>query len=147
MQEDTSVSTSRVKTSDAVVLVYSIADRSSFRAAREALADLQQQQQQQSIDDTNQTENTNNSDGNRNRKDSQTTQNHNQRNAPIVLLGNKKDLAHLRQVCIIIIFYSINCSAEPHQTVKVLSINQGLSADVTKHQNRNAATVVKRQDK
>ena len=104
LQEDTSVSTSRAKTSDACVLVYSISDRSSFRAAREALSDLYQEQQQSPTDDTSRTENTiTNNDTNRNRKESQSSEksitscNH-QRSAPIVLLGNKKDLAHLRQV-------------------------------------------------
>ena len=70
----------RAKNSDACVVVYSIADRSSFRAAQEVLLALhsnwliqpQQQQQHQ--------------------------QQHQQQQLPVLLLGNKKDLEHLRQV-------------------------------------------------
>ena len=75
--------TNRAKNSDACVIVYSIADRASFRVAHEALIGLQcpPSGPQRSFDKTN----------------SQTEQPPQPR-VPVVLLGNKKDLGHLRQV-------------------------------------------------
>lgn len=92
-QEDTSVPTTRAKNSDACVVVYSISDRASFRAAQEALVALQA---------GGSDENNPSFEDNRN-KDLEIvpppidgTASH--LTVPVVLLGNKKDLGHLRQV-------------------------------------------------
>jgi GTPase SAR1 family protein len=59
------------------VIVYSIADRGSFRTAHEALISLRGNGIQRSLD-----------------KHTTAASDH----VPIVLLGNKKDLDHLREV-------------------------------------------------
>ncbi|KAI9565573.1 hypothetical protein GHT06_009365 [Daphnia sinensis] len=85
--EDTSVPTTRAKNSDACVVVYSISDRTSFEAAHEALVALQTNNstscQRKSFEDDN--------------KDEQEI-NLSPLSVPVVLLANKKDLGHLRQV-------------------------------------------------
>lgn len=84
--------TNRAKNSDACVIVYSIADRMSFRVAHEALISLQSSPAgpQRSFDKANP------------RQEQQQTDDQEQSSrpkVPVVLLGNKKDLGHLRQVC------------------------------------------------
>ncbi|EFX79833.1 hypothetical protein DAPPUDRAFT_319292 [Daphnia pulex] len=81
--EDTSVPVTRAKNSDACVVVYSISDRTSFKAAHEALAALQASSQRKSFEDDN--------------KEEQEI-NPAPLSVPVVLLANKKDLGHLRQV-------------------------------------------------
>ena len=84
-QEDSSAPTTRAKNSDAYVLVYSIADRASFRAAQEALVALQTNNRQRFIE----------------AKDPELISAEDSDAVPVVpvvLLGNKKDLSHLRQV-------------------------------------------------
>ncbi len=83
VKEDTSVPVTRAKNSDACVVVYSISDRTSFKAAHEALAALQASSQRKSFEDDN--------------KEEQEI-NPAPLSVPVVLLGNKKDLGHLRQV-------------------------------------------------
>lgn len=86
-QEDTSVPTTRAKNSDACVVVYSISDRTSFEAAHEALIALQTNNstscQRKSFEDDNKEEH---------------EINLSPLSVPVVLLANKKDLGHLRQV-------------------------------------------------
>ncbi|KZS08644.1 Uncharacterized protein APZ42_027313 [Daphnia magna] len=85
--EDTSVHTTRAKNSDACVVVYSISDRTSFEAAHEALIALQTNNstscQRKSFEDDNKEEH---------------EINLSPLSVPVVLLANKKDLGHLRQV-------------------------------------------------
>jgi len=83
LKEDTSVPATRAKNSDACVVVYSISDRTSFKAAHEALAALRASSQRKSFDDDNKEE---------------PEINPAPLSVPVVLLGNKKDLGHLRQV-------------------------------------------------
>lgn len=88
-KEDTSVPTTRAKNSDACVVVYSIADRTSFRAAEEALIALQavsNNSQRNSFEDDNKDQ------------DNVPPIDTSSLSIPVVLLGNKKDLGHLRQV-------------------------------------------------
>jgi hypothetical protein len=78
------VPVTRAKNSDACVVVYSISDRTSFKAAHEALAALQaSSSQRKSFEDDN--------------KEEQEI-NPAPLSVPVVLLANKKDLGHLRQV-------------------------------------------------
>lgn len=79
--------TTRAKNSDACVVVYSISDRTSFEAAHEALIALQTNNstscQRKSFEDDNKEEH---------------EINLSPLSVPVVLLANKKDLGHLRQV-------------------------------------------------
>lgn len=130
LQEDTT----RAKDSDACVVVYSIADKASFRTAQEALAGLAQHCREQAhrpvatspltpgrgrrVTLGNNQQEHNNKHPLKSRSNATAAvdqqQSHNNEvikdvvdssghadhlAVPVVLLGNKKDLAHLRQVC------------------------------------------------
>ena len=97
LQGDTSVPTTRAKNSDACVIVYSIADKASFRAAQEALIGLQADSSGGGSKNPTQRRSFEND----NRKDAETVADLDTAPVlavPVVLLGNKKDLGHLRQV-------------------------------------------------
>lgn len=122
-QDDTSVPTTRAKNSDACVVVYSIADRTSFRAAQEALIALRADNQLEtsptnSFQDDNKETNhissqmpmpppppppfavdtTATTNQTQTSIQTQTTPSTSILSIPVVLLANKKDLGHLRQV-------------------------------------------------